>query len=136
MAASTVYYNFSADCVNSNYTGFSSRIPYMNLTSGFIGSSFNFANIFDCIENCTSAPTQLSGCFKFISTASTPTYPVYSGVSNTGFYVSSEACIDSNPCPVEQQFTYFQFCCEQEGDLKNNYFGILTDPGIFQLGQI
>ena len=47
MAASNVYYNFSADCVNSNYTGFSSRIPYMSLTSGFIGSSFNFANIFD-----------------------------------------------------------------------------------------
>lgn len=137
--ATTTYFNFSADCVNSNYVGFSAKETAISLTYGFLGSSFYFNDITGCINNCTNTPTQISGCFNFISSGTTPAYPVYSAITLSvisGLYPNTEECLAEHPCPVEQEYTYFQYCCPQEGDSKNNYFGILTDPGLFQLGEV
>ena len=137
--ATTTYFNFSADCVNSNYVGFSAKETAISLTYGFLGSSFYFNDVTGCITNCTNTPTQISGCFNFISSGTTPTYPVYSAITLSvisGLYPNTEECLAEHPCPVEQEYTYFQYCCPQEGDSKNNYFGILTDPGLFQLGEV
>lgn len=133
------YYNFSADCSNSNYIGFSAREVNISLSSGFIGYSFYFSNVTGCITNCTNTPEQISGCFNFVSTGNTPNYPVYTALTVSlisGSYPNTTDCLTEHPCPVEQEYTYFQYCCQQQGDLVNNYFGILTDPGTFQLGGV
>jgi hypothetical protein len=135
--SSTIYYNFSADCINSNYIGFSGREGNIILTPGFLNYSFYFSNVSGCITNCTGLPSEISGCFTFISSGTTPAYPVYTGLTLnpiSGIYPTTSGCLDEHPCPVEQEFTYFQFCCPQGVREENNYFGVLTDPGAFQIG--
>ena len=106
---------------------------------GFLNYSFYFSSVSGCIINCAGIPSEISGCFKFISSGTTPSYPVYTALTLnllSGSYPTTSGCLDAHPCPVEQEYTYFQYCCTQEGDSKNNYFGILTDPGLFQLGEV
>ena len=137
--AATIYYNFSADCTNSNYIGVSGPQGYLSFSTGYLGYSFYFSDISGCITNCTGTPSQISGCFKFVSSGTTPVYPVYTGFTInplSDIYPSTSGCLDVHPCPVEQEYTYFQYCCQQQGDSKNNYFGILTDYGQFQLGAV
>ncbi len=137
--SSTIYYNFSADCINSNYIGFSGREGNISLSYGFLNYSFYFSSVSGCITNCTGVPSEISGCFKFISSATTPTYPVYTALTLnllSGSYPTTSGCLDVHPCPVEQEFTYFKYCCPQNKEPKDDYFSILTDPGIFQLGQV
>jgi hypothetical protein len=123
--ATTTYFNFSADCINSNYIGFSARQGNISLAYGFLNYSFYFSSVSGCVTNCTGLPTEISGCFKFISSGTTPSYPVYTALTLnllSGSYPTTSGCLDAHPCPVEQEYTYFQYCCPQEGDSKNNYF--------------
>lgn len=132
--AQTTYYNFSGECINSNYIGFSSSYPYIILTPSSIGSSFYFPSVSGCILGCNNIPSELSGCFKVISTGITPTYPVFSQLQSTGFFPSVGTCLENNPCENQQEVVYFKYCCPQQKNPQDDYYGILTDSGIFQLG--
>jgi hypothetical protein len=137
--ASTIYYNFSSDCVNSNYNGVSGPQGNIGLSVNFLNYSFYFSNITGCITNCTDSPAQISGCFKFISSGTTPAYPVYTDFDlnpSMDIYTTTAGCLSAHPCPAQQEITYFKYCCPQQKSPSDDYFGILTDPGVFQLGNV
>jgi hypothetical protein len=135
--SSTIYYNFSAECVNSNYIGVSGAQANISLSPNSIGNSFYFSQVTNCVTNCNGVPSEISGCFKFISSGTTPSYAVYTSFSLnplSDIYPTTSECLGSHPCPVEQEYVYFKYCCPQDGGAGNDYFAILTNTGIFQLG--
>jgi hypothetical protein len=50
--------------------------------------------------------------------------------------MSEATCVEENPCPVQQEYVYFKYCCPQGDKPENDYFAILTESNIFQLGGV
>ena len=58
----------------------------------------------------------------------------YSCPAGYTFDPCSDSCFQVQaPCATE--YTYFKYCCSQNGKPEDDYFGVLTDPGIFLWGQ-
>lgn len=126
------YYNFSSTCVNSEYAGIS--IPSSNITTVSItpGSTYYFDNVNNCIDGCNGAPTQLSGCFTSTGGVSmSRNYPAYSTFNSINL-----TTVDNCNCGTEPVTVYFKYCCLQNKNPQDEYFGIVTDPGIFSLGSV